>query len=288
MRIASYRTGGKDSFGFVTDAGIIDRSQVAGLAATTVAELIASGTTPTADALAGIAPSLQLDDVEMLLPVTPSKVLCAGVNFPTHREETGNANEKPATPMIFSRFADSHVAHGTPIRKPLISDRFDYECELAVVIGKTAWQVKAADALDYVYGYSCYNDGSVRDWQRHTPQWIPGKNWYKSGAIGPWIVTADEFGDWRNHHMETRLNGEVRQSVTMGTMVHSVEELIEYCSTFTPLYPGDIIAAGTTGGVGAFMDPPGFMKVGDVVEIEIEGIGILRNPVGEQSNSFDA
>lgn len=280
MRIVSYRHAGQDSFGFVVGDAVIDRSQVPGLTAATTSELIAAGGVD-ASALEGIAPSIALADIEYRLPVVPSKVLCAGVNFPTHRAETGQALEKPATPMIFSRFADSFVGNGENILKPAISDEFDYECEPAIVIGKTAWQVKAEDALDYVYGYSCLNDGSVRDWQAHTRQWIPGKNWFRSGAIGPWIVTADEFGVPGSQLMQTRVNGEVRQSVTLGEMIHSVAELIEYCSTFTPLYPGDIIAGGTTGGVAKFMNPPGFMKVGDVCEIEIEGIGILRNQVAE-------
>lgn len=280
MRIASYRHAGKESYGFVVGDRIIDRSQVPGVTAASVRELLVAGL-PAASVLDGIEPSLNVSDVELLIPVEPSKILCAGVNFPTHRTETGQSTEKPATPMIFTRFADSFVGHGTDIRKPESSIEFDYECEPAIVIGKTAWNVTPDEALDYVAGYSCLNDGSVRDWQAHTRQWIPGKNWYKSGGIGPWIVTADEFGVPDQQLMQTRVNGEVRQSAKLGEMIHSVAELISYCSTFTPLYPGDIIAGGTTGGVAKFMDPPGFLKVGDVVEIEIEGIGILRNKVAK-------
>ena len=162
------------------------------------------------------------------------------------------------------------------------SDQYDYECELAIIIGRRAHRVPVEDALDHVFGYSCLNDGTVRDWQTHSAQWIPGKNWYGSGSIGPWIVTADEFGPPGLQVIQTRVNGEIRQSARLGEMIHSVAELVSYCSAFTPLNPGDIIAGGTTGGVGKYMNPPGYLVADDVVEVEIEGIGILRNTVRQE------
>lgn len=286
MRIASYRHNGAESYGFVTDGGIVDRSQL-GLTAANVRELIASGQVPTNAAIAAASPSIQVADVELLLPVVPDKVLCAGLNFPTHREETGNTAERPEHPIIFSRFADSHVPHGAKLRRPSESTRFDYECELGVVMAKTAWRVSVEEAMDYVFGYVAYNDGSVRDWQRHSAQWIPGKNFYESGSFGPYLVTKDEVPNLDDSLMVTRVNGEVRQSVYIREMVFNTAELISYCSTFTPLRPGDMIATGTTGGVAVAMKPePKFLNLGDIVEVEIDGVGLLSNEVGEYDVTF--
>ena len=278
MRIASYVHAGSPSFGFVVGDEIVDRSALPGVTAQDVRELIAGGAPPSEADLVS-AQRIALADVTLLPPVQPGKILCAGVNFPTHREETGQAAERPAYPVIFSRFADSHVAQGEEIRRPAESEAFDYEGELAVVIGARAWHVAVDDALDHVFGWSIYNDSSVRDWQRHSPQWIPGKNFYRSGAFGPWIVPAGSIDDIFSSELQTRVNGDVRQSARIGDMVFSVAELIAYCSTFTPLNPGDVIAAGTPGGVGLFMDPPAMLADGDVVEIEIDGIGVLSNTV---------
>lgn len=279
MRIARYRHEGSPSFGFVTDRGLVDRSVVPGLTASSVRELLAQGT-DSVPALDGL-PVIPLAEVTLDVPVELGKVVCAGVNFPLHREEGGLSPERPDWPVIFSRFPDSHVASGEPLVKPAVSDLFDYEGELAVVIGKRAHHVTKEDALDYVWGYAAYNDGSVRDWQMHTPQWVPGKNFFRSGSIGPWIVSKDEIGDINQRVLETRVNGDVRQHVLLGDALFSVEELIEYVSTFTPLEPGDIIAAGTPSGVGAAMNPQGFVRAGDVVEVEIDGIGVLSNAITE-------
>lgn len=278
MRIVSYVQDGTPSYGFVVGDQVVDRTAL-GLEAATVRDLIASGSLPSQDALDAAAPTAALSDVVLLPPVVPGKILCAGVNFPTHREETGQAPEKPEFPVIFSRFADSHVAQGEDIRRPAETEKFDYEGELAVVIGKRAWHVSEEDALDHVFGWSVYNDGSVRDWQRHSPQWIPGKNFWRSGAFGPEIVTADSVADIGASRLQTRVNGEVRQDALIQDMVFSVAELIAYCSLFTPLEPGDVIAAGTPGGVGLFFDPPRLLSDGDVVEVEIDGVGLLRNTV---------
>ena len=187
--------------------------------------------------------------------------------------------ERPAHPVIFSRFGDSHVAHEEELLKPNFSEKFDYEGELAVVIGTRAWHVSEADALSHVFGYSCYDDGSARDWQTHTQQWIPGKNFFRSGAVGPFLVTADEVGPIEESWLTTRVNGEERQHAQIKDMVFSIAELIAYASAFTPLEAGDVIAAGTPGGVGLFMEPKTFLCPGDVVEVEIDRVGLLRNPV---------
>ncbi len=163
--------------------------------------------------------------------------------------------------------------------KPKVSDKFDFEGEMAVIIGKTCRHVSEADALSVVAGYSCYNDGSIRDYQRHTSQFVPGKSFYKSGAFGPWMVTADEIPDPATLTLTTRLNGEEMQRATTDDLLFSIPQLIHYLSTVSELVPGDVIVSGTTGGVGFYRDPQVFMKEGDVVEVELDKIGILRNPI---------
>ena len=278
MRIVSYIHNGSPSYGFVVGDQVVDRTAL-GIEAATVRDLIASGELPTEGAIAATESTVPFADVTLLPPVVPGKILCAGVNFPTHREETGQAPEKPDYPVIFARFAESHVAAGEDLRRPAETEKYDYEGELAVIIGERAFQVSVDDALDHVFGWSVYNDGTARDWQRHSPQWIPGKNFYRSGAFGPAIVTAGSIPDIGASRLQTRVNGEVRQDALIKDMVFSVAELIAYCSTFTPLEPGDVIAAGTPGGVGLCFDPPRLLSDGDVVEIEIDEIGTLTNTV---------
>lgn len=184
--------------------------------------------------------------------------------------------------MFFTRFADSQTAHNGPIVRPIASEKLDFEGELAVVIGRPARHVKAVDAFDYVAGCSCYNDGSVRDWQKHTIQFTPGKNFPSTGGFGPWLVTADELADPSALSLTTRLNGEVVQQATTDDLIFDIPTLIQYCSTFTELRPGDVIITGTTGGVGAFRQPPLWMKPGDVVEVEISRIGVLKNTIVDE------
>ncbi len=210
----------------------------------------------------------------------PDKILCVGINYMTHVKETGR--EIPTKPMFFTRFADSQTAHNASIIRPAASHKLDFEGELAVVIGRRARYVKAADAFEYVAGYSCYNDGSVRDWQRHTIQFTPGKNFPSTGGFGPWLVTADEVGDPSQLSLVTRLNGEVVQQAPLNDLIFDIASLIEYCSTFTVLRPGDVIITGTTGGVGAFREPPLWMKPGDIVEVEISKIGVLKNTIVDE------
>jgi 2-keto-4-pentenoate hydratase/2-oxohepta-3-ene-1,7-dioic acid hydratase in catechol pathway len=213
------------------------------------------------------------------LPVIPNpdKIICIGLNYEEHRQETGRA--KVEYPTVFARFANSQGAHLQDVPQPHVSTQLDYEGELAVIIGKRGRYIDLRDALAHVAGYACYNDISVRDWQRHTHQFTPGKNFPCTGMFGPWMVTADELRDLKSPRLQTRVNGEVVQNATLGQMIFDVAELIEYCSAFTQLEPGDVIVTGTPGGVGAKRQPPLWLKPGDVTEVEIDGVGLLRNRI---------
>lgn len=282
MKLASFIVQGRSTYGIVEGDQIIDLESAKPTFGTDLKQAIANNRLGelTSVILANL-PRIPLAEVTFL-PVIPNpgKVLCIGINYATHVRETGR--EMPTYPMIFTRFADSQTAHLQPIVRPKASHKLDFEGELAVVIGKTARHVKQADALDYVAGYACYNDGSVRDWQKHTIQFVPGKNFPNTGGFGPWLVTRDEIGDPQDLELTTRLNGDVMQHTSTSDMIFDVRKLIEYCSTFTELAPGDVIVSGTTGGVGAFREPPVWMKPGDEVEIEISRIGILRNSIADE------
>ncbi len=279
MRITSYAINGTASYGVVTDEGIIDAQGLAD-GANTLQEAIARGALETiAAAAAGRAPDHSLADIEFLpVILDPDKVFCVGLNYRSHVLEGGN-RPMPEWPMIFTRYPNSHVGHNQPMIKPRVSDRFDYEGELAVIIGKTCRHVAEEDALSVVAGYSCYNDGSIRDYQRHTSQFGPGKNFYHSGAFGPWMVTADEIPDPTRMTLLTRLNGEEMQRATTDDLLFNINQLIAYLTSVTELYPGDVISTGTTGGVGNYRDPQVFMSEGDRIEVELDQIGILSNPI---------
>ncbi|HSW19965.1 MAG TPA: fumarylacetoacetate hydrolase family protein [Ramlibacter sp.] len=214
------------------------------------------------------------------LPVlpTPGKVICVGLNYKTHVAETKRADSQ--YPSLFVRFADTLAAHGDVVQRPAFSERFDWEGELAVVIGRGGRDIPEARAFEHVAGYACFNDITVRDWQRHTHQWTPGKNFPGTGPLGPWLVTADEVGDVNALSLETRLNGQVMQRASLSDLIFTIPVLINYISRFTPLRPGDVIATGTPGGVGDRREPPVYMRDGDTVEVEITGLGILRNRIG--------
>jgi 2-keto-4-pentenoate hydratase/2-oxohepta-3-ene-1,7-dioic acid hydratase in catechol pathway len=276
MRIASYTAAQDPSFGIVTADGIVDlgrRTHHADISAA-----LAAGALPELAAHAGAAPDFALADVT-LLPAVPSplrKVLCVGLNYRAHVAESAG-REVPENPRIFARLADTIIAHGAPLWRPANSTHFDYEGELAVVIGKPGRRIPAARALEHVAAYTIFNDGSLRDYQKHSV--TAGKNFPNTGPLGPWLVTADEIPDPAALTLETRVNGERRQHTSTGDMILSVSQLIEYISAFTPLLPGDVIATGTPEGVAHARKPPLWLKPGDVVEVEISGIGILRNPV---------
>ncbi|KCV65654.1 fumarylacetoacetate hydrolase family protein [Bordetella bronchiseptica] len=231
-----------------------------------------------ADGAAGLA----LADATLLAPITdPDKILCIGLNYRLHAEEAGMAI--PARPSTFVRFAGSLAAQGQPVLRPAESDQFDYEAELAVIIGRPARRVSEARAMEHVAGYACLAENSVRDWQRHSTQATPGKNFVRSGAFGPWLVTADEAGAPEAMTVIGRLNGETVQHDSVANMIFTVAQLVSYLSTFAELLPGDVIATGTPAGVGMSRKPPRYLRPGDVFEVDISGVGVLRNPVDDDS-----
>ncbi len=278
MKLISFRHQGHDSYGVVTGDRIVDVGRKLGAHATLGAVLRAGALDAVRGAATGASADISLDHIEYLPPITdPGKIVCIGLNYKTHIEETGRP--APEYPILFPRYSDSHVGSGQPMVRPKVSDNYDFEGELAFVIGKSGRHIAAADALDYVAGYSCYNDGSVRDYQRHTSQFMPGKTFWRSGAFGPWLVTADELPDPGAMTLVTRLNGKEMQRAGTDDLLFGVPELIEYMSAIAPLQPGDVVSTGTTGGVGFARKPPLWMKPGDTIEIEISGIGSLVNPI---------
>lgn len=272
IKLLSYSHRGEPGFGIVKDGGVV------ALAKRTRLPDLKSALSHNLEQFGSEEPDVSLDEVEFrpVIP-NPDKILCVGINYVDHQRETGR--DKTEWPVIFTRFANSQVGHGQPIIRPRVSEKLDFEGELAVVIGREGRHIPASEALSFVAGYACYNDGSVRDWQRHTPQFTPGKNFVGTGGFGPWLVTANEASGILDAAIFTRLNGEVMQQARTADLIFGVPELIRYVSTFTELVPGDVISTGTPGGVGAARKPPLWMKPGDVVEVEIEGIGVLRNPI---------
>lgn len=216
-----------------------------------------------------------------LLPVipNPSKVFCVGLNYKNHVAEMKRSDTEH--PAIFTRFADSLSAHGAPLPKPAATACFDYEGELAIIIGKGGRHIGQADAWDHIAGYTCFNDATARDWQRHTSQWIPGKNFPATGPLGPFMATRKAVADITQVTLVTRLNGEVMQHASVADLIFTVPVILEYVSSVTNLSPGDVIATGTPGGVGDKRQPPVYMKAGDVIEVEITGLGTLRNVVAD-------
>ena len=275
MKFISYTYAGQASYGVV----VADR--IAPLSSVEVPDLksfLALSAPRQGELIAAAQPTLAIADIQFA-PVIPNpgKILCVGLNYEEHRKETGR--EKADHPAIFVRFADSQTGHNIPIALSSVSRSLDYEGELAVIIGKGGRHIAAEQAWDHVAGYACYNDATFRDWQRHTHQFTPGKNFPGSGAFGPWLVTSDEITDLGAKRLQTRLNGAVMQSATFSEMIFPIPEIIAYVSGFTPLSTGDVIATGTPGGVGFKRDPQVFMAEGDVVEVEIDGIGLLRNKI---------
>jgi 2-keto-4-pentenoate hydratase/2-oxohepta-3-ene-1,7-dioic acid hydratase in catechol pathway len=261
MKFVSFEYDGHDGFGFWSGEIVFDLTGRLAPQVTTLKHALARGLLSQAPDRLGQAPQLPLH----------------GLNYDDHRKETKRPDSEH--PTIFTRFADSQAGHGQPMLKPSFSERFDYEAELAIIIGRSGRNISEGNAMDYVAGYACYNDGSVRDWQRHTSQFTPGKNFPATGGFGPALVTPDEVGDYRLLPIQLRLNGTVMQDSHLANLIFPIEKLIAYCSTFTPLSPGDVIVTGTPGGVGDRREPPIYMREGDVVEVEIGTVGTLRNPI---------
>ncbi len=282
MKIASYILAGQPTWGVIEGDKAIHVGKVLNASHPDLKSLIAADALDTIEAAILSAERSPLSELTWL-PVVPNpdKILCVGLNYEKHRKETGRVEVKH--PTIFGRFANTQTAHLADIVRPRVSTDLDFEGELAIVIGKTGRYIKPEDAFDHIAGYSCYNDASVRDWQYHTHQFTPGKNFPGTGAFGPWMVTPDELGDLAELRITTRLNGQVVQDALFGEMIFDVPTVIAYCSSFTVLEPGDVILTGTPGGVGVKRTPPLWMRPGDTVEVEIERLGILRNGIADEA-----
>lgn len=276
MKLVSYLVSGRASFGLLTQNGIVDLKEKLGNKYADLKSLLADSEGFSVAKTYLDAPS-DIDEQDITyLPVipNPNKILCVGMNYAEKRAEF---NETSSAPTLFVRFPDSQTGHKTNIIKPAITNELDYEGELAIIIGKEGFRIKPEEALSHVAGYSCYMDGSIRDWQY---TWFTaGKNWPSTGAFGPCITTSDEIPDPTVLSLTTYLNGQEMQHDCIKNLVHTVPELISYISTFTRLSPGDVILTGSPGGVGKKRNPPVFMKDGDKIEVEITGIGRLTNYV---------
>lgn len=279
MRLMSFATASGPSYGLAVGDGVVDlgrrlEGRFAGLRG-----MLAAGEEGLSEArrFATASPDHALADVTFL-PAVPdaAKIIGIGLNYRSHVGEAAG-RKPPEFPRVFSRWNDTLLGHGAPMVRPRVSGDFDYEGELAVVIGKPGRHIPAARAMEHIAGYTCFNDGSVRDWQKHTT--TSGKNFHATGPLGPWVVTADEIPDPTRLTLTTRLNGEQMQHASTGELIYDIPFLIEYISRITPLSPGDVIATGTPEGVASYRSPPTWLKPGDMVEVEISGIGILRNPV---------
>ncbi len=281
MRLITFEYERTQGFGLVLGDGIVDLQKKMGLFS--LKELLESGRLDEVGEFANAIPDYQLDQVSFLpVIVDPAHIYCLAINYLDHVNEIANIGihrDPPKHPAVFVRYADSLIGHRQALVKPAVSDDFDYEAELAVVIGKAGRSIPEAQAMEYVAGYTAFNDASVRDWQFHTRQIAPGKNFAATGALGPWLVTKDEIPDPDNLRVTTRLNGELLQDGNTRDMIHKIPAFISYVSTILPLKPGDVLATGTPSGVGFSRRPPLFMKAGDVVDVEVEGVGILSNPV---------
>ncbi len=279
MKLISFLRSGSASYGVVVGEKVLDLMPLLGSEAADLKTVIEKNLVPRINGLlASHQPDLTFAELT-LLPVIPNpdKIVCVGLNYHDHVKETGRElTEKPA---IFLRLNDSQVAHGQNMVRPLESHRLDYEGEIAVIIGKGGRRIQEADAWNHIAGYACYNDGSVRDWQNFTTQWIPGKNFFKTGGFGPWMVTADEIAPNQVMTLTTKLNGQEMQRTTTDMMIHSIPRQLAFISTVIALKAGDVIVTGTPGGVGNKRTPQVFMKPGDVIEIEVDAIGVLRNGI---------
>ena len=279
MKFLSYSFQNQASWGLATDTGVV--SLYSAQTPTLRSAMVAGVLEKLGASAQGQADTCTLAQIQYLPVITdPGKIICIGHNYEEHRVET--ERDKTENPTVFLRVADSQTGHLQPLLMPPESDHFDYEGEIAVVIGKGGRRIARDHAWEHVAGYSAYNDGSVRDWQRHTTQFTPGKNFVGTGAFGPVLVTRGEISDGEELNLTTRLNGQVMQHATTAMMIFPIPRLIEYVSIFTTLAPGDVIVSGTPGGVGARRKPPVWMKEGDLVEIEVSKIGVLSNRVEKE------
>ncbi|HEY7551688.1 MAG TPA: fumarylacetoacetate hydrolase family protein [Hyphomicrobiaceae bacterium] len=288
MKLTMFEKGGGAALGVVEGTNVIDLAAADASLPKDLAALIAAGpaalgSVKAAAAKAPASAKLPVASVKAALPIArPPKFICVGLNYALHAKEGGHPI--PTYPSFFLRVATSLTAPGAPVIRPKVSIQLDYECELAIVIGKGGRHIPEADALDHVFGYTLFNDVSVRDFQRKTTQWTPGKNFDSTGPLGPWIVTADELPPGASGlRIQTRVNGEVMQDSNTSDMIFSTASIVATLSEFMTLEPGDIIATGTPSGVAHARTPPAWMKAGDRVEVELEGMGVLSNPIVDEA-----
>ena len=282
MKLASFEIGDSRTWGVIEGEAAIDVGALLRDRYPDLKSAIAADAWPAVRDAAREAKRCPTADI-IWLPVIPNpdKILCIGLNYEMHRKETGRTEVE--NPTVFGRFANSQTGHLANIIRPKLSHDLDFEGELAIIIGKPGRHIKRSDAWSHIAGYACYNEGSVRDFQRHTHQFTPGKNFPETGAFGPWMMTPDELGDVTPLRLQTRVNGQIVQDATIDQMIFDIPRQIEYCSSFTRLEPGDVIVTGTPGGVGARRTPPLWLKPGDIVEVEIDRLGVLRNGVADET-----
>ncbi len=283
MKLASYRHQARESFGIVRGNGVFDLgSRLNGKAANMVEFIAGELAAEAAQQAAGKPDDFTLADVEFMLPVH-KPILCIGVNYKSRPDEVPGGGYSWNYPSLFWRTSSAHAPHLVPMLRPPESTHYDYEGEIAIIIGKGGRRIAKEKAIEHIFGYSCFNEGSVRDWMKHTTANVTsGKNFFRSGSFGPWISTADEIADPHDMTIEVRVNGQSRQKDTTANMMRPYEELIAYVSTIMPLEPGDVIATGTPVGVGGNLKPPVWLVPGDVVELEVSGVGVLRNVVVDE------
>jgi 2-keto-4-pentenoate hydratase/2-oxohepta-3-ene-1,7-dioic acid hydratase in catechol pathway len=284
-RIATYSVNGNTGYGAVADGGIVDLSARFGKDYATLREVIAAGALmKLAEDAARHTPDYALETITFLPPIPqPEKLICIGVNYPDRNAEYKDGSDAPKYPSMFMRTPRSFVGHNAPLVRPRASSQLDYEGEVALIIGKAGRHVPQSAALDHIAAVTLCNEGTIRDWVRHAKFNVTqGKNFDSTGSLGPWIVPYANEAQIADIRLTTRVNGETRQDDRTSRLIFGFRYLINYISTFTTLAPGDVIVTGTPTGAGARFDPPRYLKPGDVVEIEADGIGVLRNGVVDE------
>ncbi|AZO31761.1 2-keto-4-pentenoate hydratase/2-oxohepta-3-ene-1,7-dioic acid hydratase in catechol pathway [Mesorhizobium shonense] len=286
-RLATFTAGGKTRYGAITGKGVVDLSARHSEWPTLRQAIEAGALRKLADEAHSFAADFRVEDIAYEIPIpSAEKIICVGVNYPDRNEEYKDGQAAPSNPSLFIRFPRSFVGHGAPLVRPPDSSQLDYEGEIVIVIGKGGRRISEADALGHIAALSLCNEGTIRDWVRHAKFNVTqGKNFDRSGSIGPWLVPFTDEAQIADIGLTTRVNGEVRQQDRTGRMIFSFRKIINYISTFTTLVPGDVIVTGTPTGAGARFEPPIWLKPGDVIEVEADGIGLLRNGVVDEGTA---
>ncbi|WP_439362012.1 fumarylacetoacetate hydrolase family protein [Bradyrhizobium sp. DASA03007] len=285
-RFVSFTRNGTPGYGLLGDQGVVDLSGRHGKRWRTLREVIEAGALVSlADESAALPADFPVTDIRYEIPIPePEKIICVGVNFPDRNEEYKDGQAAPSNPSLFIRFPRSFTGHEQALLRPPESPQLDYEGEIVIVIGKGGRRIPQSEALDHIAAISLCNEGTIRDWVRHAKFNVTqGKNFDRTGSIGPWLIPYTDESQLGDVKLETRVNGEVRQQDRTSRMIFSFRKIINYISTFTTLVPGDVIVTGTPTGAGARFEPPIWLKPGDVVEVEAEGIGILRNTIADEA-----